>query len=335
MQKKILYIERKLSESVSIEKVFRQIAKSLSNEKFQTEFEQVPYDNDTISTLKNLIFFRKSKADIYHITGHIHYIGLILPKNNTVLTIHDLRILYIRKGLRRFILKKLLFDLPIARLKYITAISEATKKEIIFHTKCAADKIRVIENPLTVQLIEKKRKVFNAKCPRILQIGTTSNKNLGNLIKALEGIECNLIIIGRLDSEIQDLLEKKRIKFENKTKLDDEEIRNEYDNADIVTFCSTYEGFGMPIIEAQARRTPIVTSNVSPMTEVAGDAAVLVDPMDAKSIRNGILRIINNENERNNLVDKGIENVKRFAPNYIAGLYENLYREIIEVENLS
>lgn len=334
MRKKILYIERKLSESVSIEKVFRQIAASLSKIKFQTEFEQVPFDNDTISTFKNLLFYRKSKADIYHITGHVHYVGLILPKERTVLTIHDLRILYMRKGFRRYILKKLLFDLPIAKLKYITAISEETKREIVYHTKCSPEKIRVIQNPLPIRPISEKGESFNTKCPRILQIGTTSNKNLDNLIKALENIECELVIIGRLDSEIRKLLAEKQINFENKINLDDDEIRNEYDKADIVTFCSTYEGFGMPIIEAQAMRTPVVTSNLSPMKEVAGEAAVLVDPYNVSSIEDGILQIIKDEKLRDDLIEKGINNIKRFEPSFIAELYENLYREIIKSENL-
>ncbi|MBA2495473.1 MAG: hypothetical protein H0V31_12355, partial [Acidobacteria bacterium] len=75
MKKRLLYIERKLSESVSIEKVFRQIAKSLSQEKFEIFFDQLPYYATTISTFKNLLLYRRPKADIYHITGHIHFIA--------------------------------------------------------------------------------------------------------------------------------------------------------------------------------------------------------------------------------------------------------------------
>ena len=334
MKTKILYIERKPYESVSIERVFGQIASKLSKKLYDVSFEQLPYSHDTISTIKNLIFYRHSKADIYHVTGHIHYIALILPKKNTVLTVHDLRILYIRKGLRRFILKKLFFDLPFKRLKYITAISEATKQEIIFFTNCPADKIQVIENPLPVEPIAEKKKEFNKQCPRILQIGTTSNKNIKNLIKALKGINCQLVIIGKLDEEAQHLLSENEINFENKLVLGDLEIRNEYEKADIVTFCSTYEGFGLPIIEAQAMRTPVVTSNLSPMREVAGDAAVLVEPDDIQCIRNGILQVIENKIIRADLVEKGINNIKRFESKTIAEKYEKLYREVEINENL-
>jgi len=148
MKPKILYVERKPSEAVSIEKVFRQVAKSLLRYDFSTAFQQLEYPNDTLGTIKNLLLYRKMKADIYHITGHIHYIALVLPKSKTVLTIHDAGILHIRSGLRKYILKKLLFDLPIRKLKFITAVSETTKREILRYTKCDASKIRVIENPL-------------------------------------------------------------------------------------------------------------------------------------------------------------------------------------------
>jgi glycosyltransferase involved in cell wall biosynthesis len=75
-------------------------------------------------------------------------------------------------------------------------------------------------------------------------------------------------------------------------------MRNEYLRADLVAFCSTFEGFGLPIIEAQAMRTPVVSSELSPMKEVAGDGAVLVDPFDVSKIREGILKIINNDDFR-------------------------------------
>jgi glycosyltransferase involved in cell wall biosynthesis len=333
MNTKILYVERKPSaEAVSIEKVFRQVAKSLSSDRFTTAFQQLRYANDTLGTIKNLFFYRKENADIYHITGHVHYIALILPSDRTILTVHDLGILRIRKGLRRYVLKKLLFDLPIRKLRYVTAVSETTKKEIVYYTKCDAKKIKVIENPLQKHFHAASKKKFNGEFPIILQIGTTANKNLRNLIKALQGISCQLNIIGELGDDIVRLLREKRIIYLNKSNLNNEEIREEYANADIVTFCSTFEGFGLPIIEAQAMLTPVVTSDISPLREVAGgeSAAALADPFDCESIRNSVLQIINDENYRKNLVEGGVENIKKYEPKKIAFLYENLYREISE-----
>ena len=328
MKSKIVFIERKPSASVSLEIVFRQIEKSISKLEFETRFEQLPYFSRVSGIVKNLILFRKSPADIYHITGDIHYMSLVLPIEKTVLTIHDLRFLHTRKGLRRFVLKKLFLDLPVKRLKFLTAISEATKNEIIFHTKCRADKIIVIENPLRENMQANKIKEFNADCPSILQVGTAPNKNLPNVIKALCGIKCRLKIIGELDIETIKLLENNGICFENDSALNDKKIKDEYAKADMVVFCSIYEGFGLPVIEAQAMQTPVITSNISPLKEVAGGAALLVEPTDVSSIRQGILKLINNKMLREELIARGQENIKRFEPSKIAEKYESLYQRI-------
>lgn len=333
MKTKILFVERKPSAAVSIEKVFRQIVKSLSKNNYEIGFQQLAYTNDTLGTIKNLLFFKKSEADIYHVTGHVHYISLILPKDETILTVHDVGILHIRSGMRRFILKKLLFDLPLKRLKFVTAVSEATKNELLRYTDCAAEKIRVIENPLQEHLYAATKKEFNRDFPVILQIGTTANKNLYKLIEALEGINCQLNIVGELGSEVKDLLAKKKIIYKNKYRLNDNEIKTEYADADLVSFCSTFEGFGLPIIEAQAMLTPVVTSNISPMKDVAGDGAALADPESSESIKNCILKIINDEVYRKKIVANGVENVKRYQSEKIAASYENLYSEVMSKLN--
>jgi glycosyltransferase involved in cell wall biosynthesis len=103
---------------------------------------------------------------------------------------------------------------------------------------------------------------------------------------------------------------------------------NEYRNADIVSFCSLAEGFGLPIIEAQALGVPVITSNISPMKEVAGEGALLVDPNNPDCIAAGIAEIINNEALRMKIVGTGSENVRRFSPEHVAGQYWKLYMEI-------
>jgi rfaE bifunctional protein kinase chain/domain len=326
--------ERKPYSNVSIEKVFRQIARGLNQEEFEVKFQSLSYFNTTLGTIKNLLFYRKQPADIYHVTGHNHYIALVLPEDRTVLTIHDVGILHIRKGLRRYLIKKINFDLPLRKLKYITTISEATKKEIIYFTNCPPEKIRVIGNPIQDNFVlpadALQDRKFETDCPTILQIGTAYNKNLKNLILALKGVRCRLVIIGRLDDETENLLKTNRINFENRFDLTDEEIRSEYLKTDIVVFCSTFEGFGLPIIEAQSMRKPVLTSNISPLKEVAGNSAALADPNDFTSIRKRLKRIINDQAYRENLITKGFENVKRFSSGKVVGLYENLYSEIKE-----
>ena len=330
MKHKILFVERKPSESVSIERVFDQIAKDLPEGRFEIARQYMPYGNGVFGTFLNLLLFKPKAADIYHITGQVHYIALRLPQKKTVLTIHDLIFLHRRTGLRRFVLHWLFLKLPVKQLNFITAVSATTKDEILKYTNADEQKIRVIENPLIEGFEVRDEKPFNENCPLILQIGTAENKNLVNLIEALRGLKCQLRIIGRLDAKISEMLRSYRIEYENPYCLDQNGINEEYRMADIVAFCSNYEGFGLPIIEAQAMKRPVVTSNRPPMTEVAGSGgACLVDPDDVSSIRNGLLKVINDAEYRRSLIEKGQENVRRFDGKTIAEQYARLYDDIL------
>src|SRR5208337_1024224 len=96
----------------------------------------------------------------------------------------------------------------------------------------------------------------------------------------------------------------------------------------MLCFCSFLEGFGLPILEAQATGRPVITSNLSSMPEVAGKSACLADPYDVSSIRSGILKIINEPDYRETLIAKGFENVKRYSLSRVVKMYTNLYTEI-------
>ena len=326
---KILYVERKPNQYVSLERVFRRIAGALRPE-FETEFQQLPFGLGIFDTLRNLLLFRKRPADVYHITGHVNYIALLFSPSNTVLTFHDLRFLKGRRTLRRLVLKKLYLDLPIRRLKYITAVSENTKIEIVESTACDPAKIRVIKLPVTDITSSGHIKEFNKTYPLLLQVGTMPNKNIERLIDAIAPIRCTLRVVGKLSVSQTELLDKYGVKYENAYGLSDEEMRTEYERADIVTFCSTYEGFGLPIIEAQAAGKPLITSNMNPMNETSGGGGCLVDPFDVESIRNGVMRVIEDEEYRREIVAAGSNNVARFQIEQIVPEYERLYAEIYQ-----
>ena len=329
MKPRIIFVERKPSASVSIERVFRQIAADLPPDKFDVEFQTVPYGNGIVAILKNLLFFRKRKADIYHITGDVHYISLVLPGAITVLTIHDLVFLRRRTGIRRYVLKKLFLELPLRRVGQVTVVSQAIKDEVIAETGFSAEKIEVIANPLIHGFEADPQKPFNEECPVILHIGTAENKNLSNLIAAVEDLPCKLKIIGQLDDKVIESLRRHKTNYETAAGLDESQIVEEYRNADIVSFCTTYEGFGLPIIEAQAMRKPVITSDLAPMNAVAGDGALLVDPNDPVSIRRGLDRLITDAEYRTQLIAAGTENIKRFDGKPLAQQYADIYDRIL------
>ena len=103
---------------------------------------------------------------------------------------------------------------------------------------------------------------------------------------------------------------------------------NEYVSSDILLFCSTYEGFGLPILEAQSVGRVVITSRIEPMAQITGDGGYLVDPLNYLSIREGILNVINNSSLRNNLINNGFENIKKYSASDITRRYLRLYKDI-------
>ncbi len=164
--------------------------------------------------------------------------------------------------------------------------------------------------------------------PKILQIGTGDNKNLVRLTEALKDIPCHLTIVGQLSEEQQKYLQQAGVEYTNKYNLSQEEIIDVYKACDIVSFVSLFEGFGMPIIEANTIERVVLTSNLSSMPEVAGDAALFVDPYNVADIRRGLQELINNEELRTRLIDNGRRNRERFNPDVIAEQYYQIYRRL-------
>jgi glycosyltransferase involved in cell wall biosynthesis len=96
----------------------------------------------------------------------------------------------------------------------------------------------------------------------------------------------------------------------------------------MLLFASTYEGFGLPIIEAQAVGRPVITSDLCSMPEAAGGAACLVDPYDVAAIRQAVLRVMEDHEYRDDLIARGLVNVERFRASKVAAQYAQLYRTV-------
>lgn len=152
--------------------------------------------------------------------------------------------------------------------------------------------------------------------------GVNPIKNLGNILRAYEKIQRSfphqLVVAGfKRWQYSQDLQLVNKLGIEDKVRfvdfIDDEEVPAFYNLADLLVFPSLYEGFGMPVLEAMACGCPVVTTNTGCSPEVAGGAAVLVNPYDPDEIAQGMQRVLTDEALRESLVRKGLERAKDFS----------------------
>lgn len=311
-------------DAFSIEELFHSIANELGK-----HIEVIEYETGSRwGMLRDAWRLRQINANFYHVTGDINFFVLLLPLMKTVLTVHDIgHYLFGLRGLKRWIYKYLWLVWPTRAARAVTAVSQETKNSIVKHLGFPGGEIEVIENCYS-PIFKPTQRSFNAGCPVILQIGTKPYKNVPRLASALRGIKCKLVLIGNLDDPLKKQLIECGINYENRANLSHEEIVAEYANCDLVSFVSIGEGFGVPIIEAQASGRPVITSNVSPMREVAGTGACLVNPLDVSQIRAGIRKIISDADYRNTLVEQGLRNAARYSPATISGQYLNLYKRL-------
>ena len=323
---KVVHIHRQFKPGAfSIEALFSTIAAEL-----RTEIEVIEYvAGYRSSVLIDAWRLRKMNADIYHVTGDINYIILLLPRKKTVLTVHDIgHFMLDLKGVKRWIYKWFWLLLPIRAAGTVTTISKKTAELVVKHLAISQSEFVTIgncHNPVFKNI----PRTFNSTCPVILQVGTRANKNVPRLIRSLKGIPCKLVLIGQLDDEIRQQLSDCGTDYENRVNISQAELVRAYVDCDIVAFISINEGFGVPIIEAQVNGRPLITSNIAPMSHVAGGEACLVSPFDVVGIREGFLKIINDNDYRHKIVSAGIKNAFQYSPQAISAKYLKLYQRMM------
>lgn len=328
---KVIHFQRKARPgfNFSIESIFENIRNSLKETVDFSVVTSSRFNDGYISKLLNIVEagLRQKKNTVIHITGEVHFLNLLMRRKNVLLTIHDCRFMERKTGRAKKMLQWLYLKAPVKKAAFVTTVSETTKNEIISYTGCEAEKIKVIP-PAVNAVFKPAPKIFNKTCPVILQLKASENKNLPRLIEAIKNIPCHLVIIGEVNSSDIDKLEQHTISYTIKSNLSTAALYEEYIKCDILAFVSTAEGFGLPIIEANCVERPVLTSNISSMPEVSGDAGCLVDPYDINAIRNGLLKIINDDAYRETLIANGRKNRQRFSAEVVADTYYRLYKKI-------
>ena len=323
--KRIVHFMRdRRSATFSIERLYEDVRQALPPSMEAVEWVCRNPSRGFLPRLLDAWAARRAQGDVNHVTGDTHYLTYFLNKRRTALTVHDMVLIERSNGLSRLVFWFFWYWIPVTRSRVVITVSEATRDALLKSIHCDPGKVVVIPNPVSLEF-QPSPKVFNDVYPRILQVGTTPNKNIIRVAEALEAIRCRFVVIGKLSQEQREFLAKYNVEYENYAGLIRTALLLEYIKSDIVIFASTYEGFGLPIIEANAVGRPVVTSRLPPMTEVANGAAHEVNPFDASSIRTGIEKIINDEIYRDKLIAAGYKNAQRFSIKCTAEKYASIY----------
>ena len=265
-----------------------------------------------------------------------HYVLPPLVHCKSVVTIHDC----IHLMFPQYLPNRLAYSyartsirLAARRATRILTVSESSKRDILRFVDTEPDKIDVIYNAYDDRFaidpreedVVRVRERFQLESEFVLYAGNVKpHKNLERLIEAFHlvrkrGLDhLKLVMIG---DEISKYTALRRAVHQHQLHkyvrflgyLPEVTLAVMYRLAGVFVFPSLYEGFGLPPLEAMASGTPVVTSNVSSLPEVAGDAAVLVDPYDPRSIADGIYRVLSDERLRRDLRRKGVARAGMFS----------------------
>lgn len=332
----IVYFHRKwVDGAISIQENFRPLIEEISKE-HTVQVLSVPYyaGSNPVKMLKNILYIRKhsTKTGINHITGDIHYGILGLIGRKSVLTIHD--DYAIRQTRRGGVFNKLYkwlfwyyFPLKIANAPICTTPTTLKNISRLYNSK----KLKVITHHCLPPVFKDKGKPINKNCPHLMHMGTENNKNLETTLKVVSRLNnYSLTVIKPMKEHQHDLAKELHVNYENKFNLPFDEIVAEYDKCDIVLFPSLFEGLGMPIIEGQASGKPVITSDLEAMNWTAGDSACLLkNPLDEEEYYDALLKVINDDEYRNELIQKGFENIKRFSLEKAVKSYTELYESLL------
>lgn len=308
----------------------------------------LPYPIATLVSFMSQNLYRgiESKIDLLHSTDHM------IPriKNIPVIaTLHDALMFKEPEWYTHAALKNRIKGKTMGWAKHFITISQAMVSEIGKYLNIPEEKISVVYNGISKWWLQEVN--FEAKQEVLRRLNIPKNfllftatlqpkKNLPRLIDAYLQLpeeiihDCPLIIVGKAGwkteeslAAIQKLTEKKAGRWIQY--VSQEELRALYQSAKLYLHPSLHEGFGLTILEGFASKTPVITSNITAMPEVAGGAAYLVDPYSTSEIASAIERLLRDEALCQELIHKGSERVKLFSIEKCAEETLKVYHKVL------
>ncbi|MDN3582815.1 glycosyltransferase family 4 protein [Mucilaginibacter flavus] len=240
-----------------------------------------------------------------------------------VITIHDLNHLYYYTLFHKIYLKHLIANLA-GKSKKIITVSNYTKNEMVEVLKIDPNKIEVIYNGIDSSFASNKE-IYSLNRPYFLYVG--NRRKYKNILRMLQGFskakiskEYLFVLSGDIDDQLKKVIEslglQNRVKFLGFIK--EEQLPSIYKGAYALLFVSLMEGFGLPVIESMASGTPVITSNITSMPEIAGADALLVNPIEIDSIANAIEQLVNDKKLHHELSKTGRKRAQQFNWNITA-----------------
>lgn len=273
----------------------------------------------------------------------------------SVLTIHDILFESHPEFFPEFHRRLLKFFIPFSakRADRIISVSEFTKKQIMKYYRVPEEKITVIYEGASdkflpirdKELIKPVLEKYGIKKRYILFVGRVEpRKNIVGLLNAFVYIKNKgmkdfcLVIVGNQDKIFQ---EKELFDQIKELQLDsdviftggvsDEDLPVLYNEAEVLVYPAFAEGFGLPVLEAMACGTPVVTSNTTSLPEVTGDAAILVNPYSSEEIGQALEKILNDDSLRRELALRGLQRAKKFSWQDAAKKTIEVYKEVLSL----
>lgn len=287
----------------------------------------------------------RDRLDLFH-TSYYPVPRIPVP---TVLTVYDIRFARMPETyspMRHLFLRSVI-PRSLERSDRIVAISDDTRSDLIERFGLAPEKITVSHCPVPAgfarveegSVLESVRDRYALPSEYILSVGKIEpRKNIGRLIEAFSSVRerfpVGLVVAGKMDPSFREYYDRVRRRGLEENVLftgyvDDADLPALYSMASLFAYPSLHEGFGIPLLEAMACGTPVLTSDASALPDVAGDAALLVDPSSIESIADGMARILGDGSLREALVRSGYERVRAFDARSAAEAVMGVYKKIL------
>ncbi len=286
---------------------------------------------------------RKLKPDVFH----CQYVLPPFTRTKTVVTIHDLAHEHFPEffpplqgaRMRRQVRS------TARRADHITTVSKFSASDIEFTYGVSPEKISIAYQAPSERFRPRDKqtcrehlaRTYGIHAPYLLYVGRIQQrKNLPRLVEAFARLklpEIKLVIVGKQDWQAEMLFARiKELAMESSVifpgYISDEDLPLFYNAAEVFVFPSIFEGFGLPVVESMASGVPTITSHGSSLEEVAGDGALLVDPLDVSSIVGAIRRLLESKELRDRLIKRGLCRSAQLKPENFALKLLETYRAL-------